>query len=522
MNISVQPHQAVQKIRTLFLPLFQNQRLANEAWFSFLSKDIRDTLPDWTRKEFQGDEGETESFTFPSGAPQRIVLFGLGEKKQWNDRKDPLVSRRMVQYAKRERMDSFATPLASLLKSHFNRDNSPDIQQTSRVFATNSLMAHFEYTKYKEEPAQGWPEVKSITLLTDPADKKETEAGIAEGSSMGEEVNACRTLANTPGSDMTPAVLAHEAVKVGKKYGIRVRILEEAEIKRLGMGGIIGVAKGSSEKPRFIIMEYRGQTRTRRRQTRIEKPLMLVGKGVTFDTGGLNVKPDQHMYEMHMDMSGGGAVIHGIAAVARLKLPISVVGIIPAVENMVSGSSYHPGDVLKSLSGKTIEVLNTDAEGRIILADALWYGHTKYKPGLMVDFATLTGAARVALGNYCSAIFTNREPLEAPLRAVGDASGDYVWPLPLWDEYFADIKGTFGDVANISSKFDRYGGAIHGAKFLEQFVADTPWAHVDIAPKMTTIDSEYLAKGASGVGVRYIVELAKQYLKLQVQMSKSK
>lgn len=213
---------------------------------------------------------------------------------------------------------------------------------------------------------------------------------------------------------------------------------------------------------------------------------------------------------MHMDMSGGAAVIHGMAAVARLKLPINVVGLIPAVENMPSGSSYRPGDLLKTMSGKTIEVLNTDAEGRVILADALWYGATKYKPELMVDFATLTGAAQAALGKYLSALFTNKPELNQKLVEIGMKSGDYVWPMPLWDEYLENVKGTFGDWAN-AGKQGTGGGAINGAKFLEQFVGKTTWAHLDIAPRMTTIESEYLAKGASGVGVRYIVELAKNY-----------
>ena len=181
---------------------------------------------------------------------------------------------------------------------------------------------------------------------------------------------------------------------------------------------------------------------------------------------------------------------------------------------MPSGSSYRPGDLLKSLSGKVIEVLDTDAEGRVILADALAYA-LRYKPGLIADFATLTGAAHVALGNYCSAVFTNRDNLQEKLVAIGQLSGDYVWPLPLWDEYLADIKGTFGDIANVG-KTDRYGGAIHGAKFLEQFVNNTPWAHLDIAPRMTAYEGEYLAKGASGVGVRYIMELARQYPDIKI------
>jgi len=319
---------------------------------------------------------------------------------------------------------------------------------------------------------------------------------------IGEEVNHTRFLANTPGSDMTPALLAHAAQRAAKNAGFKVRVLDELAIKRLGMGGVLGVSRGSDEKPKFIILEYM-------KGPKAQNPLVLAGKGVTFDTGGINLKPEQYMYEMHMDMSGGAAVIHGIAAVARLRIPINIVGLIPAVENMPSGSSYRPGDLLKSLSGKTIEVLNTDAEGRVILADALAYA-LRYKPGLIADFATLTGAAHVALGNYCSAIFTNRDQLQEKLIAVGTASGDYVWPLPLWDEYLADIKGIFGDLTNMG-KHDRYGGAIHGAKFLEQFVDKTPWAHIDIAPRMTTSEGEYLSKGAAGAGVRYIVELARLY-----------
>jgi leucyl aminopeptidase len=300
-------------------------------------------------------------------------------------------------------------------------------------------------------------------------------------------------------------MLATEAMSVAKRYKIKARVLDVAAMKRIGMGAVLGVAAGSIEKPKFIILEYLKGPKN-------QKPLVLAGKGVTFDSGGVNLKPDQHIYEMHMDMSGGAAVIHGMAAIARLKLHINVVGLIPAVENMPSGSSYRPGDQLKSMSGKTIEVLNTDAEGRIILADALTYG-LRYKPEIMIDLATLTGAAHVALGNYCSAIFSNDEKLQNDIIDIGKTSGDYLWPLPLWDEFLSEIKGTFGDLANTGIK-DRYGGASHGAKFLEQFAGNTRFVHLDIAPRMTANDSEFLSKGASGVGVRLIAELGKHYLRI--------
>src|SRR3989344_2547118 len=252
------------------------------------------------------------------------------------------------------------------------------------------------------------------------------------------------------------------AEEAGKQTKVKVTILDEKQIKKLGMGGVIGVSRGSSEKPRFIIMEYKHPDYK-------QAPLVLVGKGVTFDTGGLNLKPDKAIHEMHMDMSGGAAVIHGVAAISRLNIPIHVVGLIPAVENMPSGSSYHPGDILRSITGRTIEVLNTDAEGRIILADALGYAK-RYNPRLVVDIATLTGAAMVALGQRVSALFTKDEKLEELFRSLGESSGDYLWPMPLWDEYEEDIKGTFGDVANVG-KTEAYGGSITAAMFLSQFVS---------------------------------------------------
>lgn len=483
---------AIQK--NIFLGLFQKEPVTKEGLFSHLLRPYQEAVRTLAGEEFRGEYGETKSVWFPKGPVKRIRLFGWGDKSKWNKRKTPLVARRYVEYAKGERVSEFSTPFGVSL--------GMGKKEGAAVFAANALMANFEFNTYKERPEGGWPEVKTIYLAADKKDHAEIQEGIREGTTTGEEVNACRRLANTPGGDMTPEKLAQAAQASARRCGIRAKILGEREMKRLGMGGVLGVARGSAEKPRFIILEYRGGTKR-------EKPLVLVGKGVTFDTGGLNLKPERAISEMHMDMSGGAAVIHGMAAVARLKLPVNVVGLVPAVENMPSGSSYHPGDLLRTMSGKTIEVLNTDAEGRVILSDALTYG-TRYKPGLMVDFATLTGAAHVALGDYCSALFTNRDALQAKLVEVGTRSGDYVWPLPLWEEYVADIKGTFGDVANLG-KQERSGGAIHGAKFLEQFVDKTPWAHLDIAPRMTAIDSEYLAKGATGVGVRYIVELAKEY-----------
>lgn len=507
MKIGVCTYKEVSRGKNVFIPLFsaqggsasggQEESLEKEALFSYLPAEIRKQALAFVKKEFRGEEGEVKTLWLGKDI-ERIVFFGWGDKKKWNFRKNHLVARKYVQVARSLRVSEFTTS--------FGQSLGKDKKEAAAIFASNAIMANFDFNKYKERPKEGWPEIKIIYLAADAKNHQEIERGIREGVVIGEEVNACRELANTPGGDMTPARLAQSAAEAARKTGVRIKILDEREMKKLGMGAILGVARGSAEKPRFIVMEYfRGPKKA--------KPLIVVGKGVTFDTGGLNLKPSAYIYEMHMDMSGGAAVVHGIAAIARLKLPVNIVGLIPAVENMPSGSSYHPGDLLKSMSGKVIEVLDTDAEGRVILSDALFYGRKFYNPGLMADFATLTGAAHVALGNYCSGVFSNQENLLEKLVAIGKSSGDYVWPFPLWDEYLPEIKGTFGDLSNVG-KGDRYGGAIHGAKFLEQFAGETPWAHFDIAPRMTTVESDLLSRGASGVGVRYIVELAKSYLNL--------
>lgn len=498
MNIIADLINTFADARNIFLPLFEKTPLEHEVVFQYLPTEVQKILLTFHKKEFRGKEHEVKTLWLPHGTPQKIILLGLGDRTKWQERKYQLVARRIVHYAKQEKIQEFATSL----RDEFGKTS----EDAARVFATNAHMADFEFNKYKETPKEGWPEIKTITLFCEERNIRKLQHGIEEGEIIGKEVNACRMLANTPGGDMTPIKLADAAVALAKETGIRATILNEQEIEKLGMGGILGVARGSSEKPRFIILEYKHGARG-------EKPIVLAGKGVTFDTGGLNLKPDDAIYEMHLDMSGGAAVMHGMAAAARLKLPINIVGLIPAVENMPSGSSYHPGDLLKSFSGKTIEVLNTDAEGRVILADALAFGARRFRPQCMLDFATLTGAAHVALGNYFSALFTQDAHLQELLINIGKTSGDYVWPLPLWDEYLDEIKGTFGDLANVGKK-DRHGGAIHGAKFLEQFTGGARWAHVDIAPRMTTIEGEYLAKGASGVGVRFIATLAKEYAQL--------
>ncbi len=409
------------------------------------------------------------------------LLLSAGKKSELTHRKRILLARQAIKLAKEYRIKDIAIDVK-------------DFGLPGEVLVASLEMANYEFDHYKTLPGKNTP-VEIITI--NGATSKDIK-GFERGSIIGDEVNACRTLANMPPGLMTPSLLAERAAIAADGTGVLVKVLDRDDMKILKMGGVLGVAQGSTEEPKFIIAEYWGADKK-------EKPIVLVGKGVTFDSGGLNIKPDDHIYEMHMDMSGGAAVIHAVIAAAKLKLKRNVIALVPAVENMPSGSSYRPGDVLMTMSGQTIEVLNTDAEGRVILADALTYAK-QYKPELIVDVATLTGAAEVALGRRASAIFSKDEALLETIKKLGEESGDYVWPLPLWDEYEDDIKGTFGDWANVGKR-DRRGGAITAAMFLYQFAKPSPWLHIDMAPRMTALEGEHLAPGAAGAPVRLLIKI---------------
>jgi len=366
-------------------------------------------------------------------------------------------------------------------------------------------MVNYEPTTYKTPPKEGFIFIETVAVRNASAAVKN---GFTKGKLVGEAINVARELSNMPGGDMTPERLAEAAVDAAKGTKAKVKVLGVAEMTQLGMGAVLGVGKGSPHEPQFIVVEYWGTDRSK-------KPIVLVGKGVTFDTGGLNVKPGDHMYEMHMDMSGGAAVIQAAILAAKLGLKKNVIALVPAVENNLASNAVRPGDVLTSMSGKTIEVLNTDAEGRVVLADAITYSK-KYNPSTVVDVATLTGAALIALGTVASAYMTNNEKLIPGLMDLGEESGDYIWPLPLWEEYDEMVKGTFGDVPNISAMGNsRYGGVIAGGKFLEVFAKDLncPWVHLDMAPVMTSRAGDFLAKGAAGAPVRLLLKMIENGVK---------
>lgn len=379
-------------------------------------------------------------------------------------------------------------------------EHSIERRDLMRLVGENTHLAAYEFTPYKKEPKDGWRGVEELALVGSFA--KDEVRALKVGEVVAAEVNACRTLANMPGGDMTPAVLARSITRSARGTGAKVRVLGVPELTKLKMGALLGVGRGAKEAPKLIVVEYRGGKKG-------TPPVVLVGKGITFDTGGLSLKTGEHMLDMHLDMSGGAAVAHAVLAAARLKVPVNAVALIPAAENAIGHESYRPGDVLTSMSGTTIDILNTDAEGRVVLADALTYAK-RYNPSLVVDVATLTGAALVALGTRASAVMSRDDALAARICALGEVSGDYCWPLPLWEEYKDMVKGRFGDIANVPIEGGRYGGTIGGGMFLAEFAEGYPWVHLDIAPRMTSDKGDYLAQGATGEPVRLLVRLLEE------------
>ena len=304
------------------------------------------------------------------------------------------------------------------------------------------------------------------------SDLPEGELGAREGAAIADGIRLTKDLSNLPGNICTPTYLAEQAEDLAKQYStIKTKILEEAQMEKLGMGALLSVSRGSRQPAKLIVMEYM-------RGPKNQKPVVLVGKGLTFDAGGISLKPGPAMDEMKYDMCGGASVFGAIKAAARLQLPINLVAVVPSSENLPDGDALKPGDIVTSMSGQTIEILNTDAEGRLILCDSLTYVERNYDPDAVVDMATLTGACVIALGSHATGLFSNHRPLSRALRDAGDYAGDRAWPMPLWEEYQSMLKSNFADMANVGG---REAGAITAASFLHRFTRKLRWAHLDIA-----------------------------------------
>jgi len=322
------------------------------------------------------------------------------------------------------------------------------------------------------------------------------EPSVKKAKIIADAVCFVRDMISAPSNEMTPSIMAQKAQEVAKRKNVTCTVLDRKKMQELGMNALLAVASGSQEEPKFIILEYSGGRKK-------DAPVVLVGKGLTFDSGGISLKPSDKMEEMKTDMSGGAAVMGAIMAAADMQIPLNVVALIPASDNMPSGSAFKPGDILKSYSGKTIEILSTDAEGRLLLADALAYA-SKFKPEAVIDLATLTGACVIALGDDVIGMLGTGEKLKKEINRAAQDTGELVWELPLWEQYHELIKS---DIADYKNAGNRAAGTITAAAFLSKFVGDYPWAHLDIAgPAWADKDKPYIPKGASGIGVRLLVE----------------
>jgi len=375
---------------------------------------------------------------------------------------------------------------------------SMTLEVTARTIAEGALLGVYTFRKHITKEAEHG-DIKKLTIISGSKENiRSLEKGVEKGRILAEAANLARDMVNEPSNYMTPTDMADVASKIAKDYNLELTVLEKKEMQELGMGALLGVAQGSCQPPKFIVLKYKGSDSD-------DVNLALVGKGVTFDSGGISIKPSAKMDEMKDDMSGGAAVIAAISAIAQLKPKINVIAITPAVENLPSGSAIKPGDVLMAITGKTIEIISTDAEGRLILADALGYVD-KLKPRFIVDVATLTGACVVALGSICTGAFGNNQGLVDKVIAAGAEAGELIWQMPMFEEYKEQNKS---EVADIKNAGDRGAGPITAAQFLAEFVGDTPWVHLDIAgTSFTDKERKYTVKGATGVPVRTLVNLA--------------
>ncbi|MCC6278741.1 MAG: leucyl aminopeptidase [Oligoflexia bacterium] len=431
---------------------------------------------------------------------KNVLAVGLGAKKSLNEEAVRIGAAIAAKTLVKEKVKSAALALQPLRKL------TKTAEGAGRAVSEGFVLGAYKYEEMKSKKKDDKETSKSLSdlylVLKDSPALKKFEKGVHVGLILAEATNFARDLGNAPSNYMTPTILADRAHEAAKGLGIKFKALGKKECQALKMGCFLGVNKGSHEEPRFIVMEYFGGKKS-------EKPIAFVGKGLTFDTGGISIKPSANLEDMKFDMCGGAAVIATIVAIARLKLKVNVVGLVPSTENMPGGGAIKPGDVLVAMNGKTVEVNNTDAEGRLILADALAYACDHYSPRAIFDAATLTGACVIALGNVFSGFFTQDSKLLKQINESSQSSGERLWQLPLTEEYVDDMKGTYADLSNISS--GKGGGSSTGAAFLSQFVTEgTPWAHFDIAP--TAYSAGRFAynpdKGATGVIVRLFSQLA--------------
>lgn len=443
------------------------------------------------REEFQGKAGQTLLVLAPTGiAADRLLLLGLGAP----DKEGAITAdnfRKAVAKIPEALKSTSTRELAASLADVQVKDR--DLTWQARQLAEALELSIYRFDKFKSQPSDN---NFAPTKLIFGCDKKQVAAatrGLEIGKAIAEGMNLARDLGNLPGNVCTPTFLASEAKRLARNQArLNVKVLEEKQMKELGMNSLLSVAAGSDQPAKLIVLEYRGGSKN-------DAPIALVGKGITFDTGGISLKPGAGMDEMKFDMCGAASVLGTFHTLLQLELPINVVGVIAASENMPNGSATKPGDIVTSMSGQTIEILNTDAEGRLVLCDALTYTE-RFKPKAVIDIATLTGACVIALGNHASGLYSNRDELAQALLKAGQEANDRAWHMPLWDEYQKQLDSNFADMANIGG---REAGSITAACFLSRFAKKFAWAHLDIAG---TAWKSGGAKGATGRPVPLLVQ----------------
>ena len=400
----------------------------------------------------------------PGTASERVLLVGLGKESDFTEKL----------YCKAVRASIKALASGGAVKATSFLAELPVKQLTTKqkvaLLVEVSLDATYKFDAIKKKKEESKKSIATLNINVAVADAKEAKAGLADGVALASGVSFAKDLGNLPPNVCTPSYLAEQAQLLGKKHDFKVKVLERDELAKLGMGSFLGVSQGSEEPPKFIIMQHlKGK--------KDQKPVVLVGKGITFDTGGISLKPGAEMDEMKYDMCGAASVLGTFKTIAEMDLPLNVIGVIPTCENMPDGRATRPGDVLTSMSGLTIEVLNTDAEGRLILCDALTYAE-RFEPSAVIDIATLTGACVIALGHHATGLFSNNDELAKELLQAGEKALDRAWHMPMWDEYQPLLDSNFADIANIGG---RAAGSITAACFLSRFTKKYDWAHLDIA-----------------------------------------
>ena len=442
--------------------------------------------------DFKGELKQTSLiYTRRAIAAPRIGLVGLGKSEEFNLEKARQAAGKIAQSIRDLGAKTYAIPLPA---------DTP--KETIQAIVEGSMLALYEFNMHKTQNLDKIKALEAITIImNDDASLPAAKQAIEIGETIAKATILARDLSNQPSNYLTPAMLADKAQTIADTTGLKCEVFELAQLKEKGFGALVGVAQGSQEEPRFIILEHIPDGE-------VQDTVVYVGKGITFDSGGLSLKPSRGMDEMKHDMSGAAAVLGAMQAIGRLRPNLHVVGLIAATENLPSGTAQKPGDVVKSYAGKTIEILNTDAEGRLVLADALGYA-AKYDPKAVIDLATLTGAVVTALGHFAAGLLGTDDNLIEKIKAAADKTHDRVWQLPLWEDYDEGIKSHVADVQNIG---DGTAGAIAGAVFLKKFAEGYPWAHLDIAGTAWGVEgSSYIPKGASGYGVRLLVQFARDW-----------